>query len=290
MYLGTAKIFLDLVELQNFSRTAEKHGISQSAVSQKLAQLEIKHKCQFIDRRKRPLEPTTSGEIFYQACKDMITRYEVLQSDLSDVANSSSRLNISAIYSIGMHTLQSRVKQLMVKFPDISPHIEYCSAGQIYTRILEGQSDIGIVAVPRNSRNIDIYPLENESLVLVCHPDHPLAKEPLADVHMLDGVKFIAFAKRVPSRMLIDNILNQYNINIRTIMEFDNVETIKRAIEINAGVSILPKTTIHAEVNSGSLRAIYFSNEKFFRPTAVVVRKNRALSHAGKYLIELLRR
>lgn len=290
MHFDTVRIFLDLVELRNFSRTAEKHGISQSAVSQQLAQLETRHKCQLINRKKRPLALTTSGEIFYQACKDMINRYGVLQNDLAGLANSMSRLNISAIFSIGMHTLQPCVKKMMVRFPEVTPYIDYCSATQIYARVIEGQSDIGIVAVPRNSRNIDIYPLENEPLVLVCHPNHPLASQTLVDVHMLDGVKFISFAKRVPSRMLIDNILNQYNVTTRIVMEFDNVETIKRAVEINAGVSILPKTTIHAEINSKSLRAIYFSNENFSRPTAVILRKNRVLSHAGKHLIELLRK
>jgi DNA-binding transcriptional LysR family regulator len=71
-------------------------------------------------------------------------------------------------------------------------------------------------------------------------------------------------------------------------MEFDNIETIKRAVEINAGVSILPEATILQEVASGTLRAIPFSNEKFIRPTGILVRKGRAMSQTTRYLLNIL--
>jgi DNA-binding transcriptional LysR family regulator len=71
-------------------------------------------------------------------------------------------------------------------------------------------------------------------------------------------------------------------------MEFDNIETIKRAVEINSGISILPKPAILAEIAGGTIKAIGFSNENFFRPTGIIVRKDKILSRASKYLIELL--
>ena len=288
--MQTAKVLCDLVELQNFSRAAEKHGISQSAVSQQLAQLEMDHKCQFIDRKRRPMRPTEAGALFYQTCKDILERYDRFKSELNAMSDSPSRINLSAIFSIGMHTIQPYVKKFMWRYPDVNLNIEYCTASQIYARILDGRSDIGIVAAPKNNRNLDIYPLDNEPLVFVCNPEHVLANELIVDVHKLQGQKFIAFDKNVPTRMLIDNILDKYNVSVRTVMEFDNTETIKRAVEINSGISILPKTTINTEINNSTLKAIYFSNENFFRPTGIIVRKNKALSIAGSYLIELLRK
>jgi len=74
------------------------------------------------------------------------------------------------------------------------------------------------------------------------------------------------------------------------MMEFDNIETIKRAVEINSGISILPRTAIVQELGSGTINAIPFSNENFIRPTGIIVRKNKILSQAGRYLIELLRK
>jgi len=73
-------------------------------------------------------------------------------------------------------------------------------------------------------------------------------------------------------------------------MEFDNVETIKRAVEINSGISILPETAILQEVGSGTIKAISFSNENFVRPTGIIIRKNKLLGQAGRYFIELLQK
>ena len=290
MNIETLKVFYDLVELKNLSRTAEKHGISQSAVSQQLAQLEMTHKCQLVDRKKRPLKLTAAGELFYQAAKDILDRYNKLNSELSAIGQSTSRINVAAIFSIGMHTLQPYVKRFMARYPKVNLNIEYAGADNIYDRVLQGNVDIGVVAAPRKDRNIDVYPLQDEPLVLVCSPENPLADRLGIDIHQLQGVPFIAFEKGVPSRTLIDDILKQYNVTVRTVMEFDNIETIKRAVEIDAGVSILPETTIQAELANSTLKAIPFSNEKFTRPTGLIVRKNKMLTQAGRYLIELLQK
>lgn len=295
MNIEAFRMFCDLADLKNLSRTAEKHGVSQSAVSQQLAQLEMAHKCQLVDRKKRPLKLTAAGELFYQAAKDILDRYNRLNSELATLGKSTARINIAAIFSIGMHTLQPYVKRFMARYPKINLNIEYADADEIYERVLRGDIDIGVVAVPRKDRNIDVHPLEDEPLVLVCSPENPLANKPLADrlgidIYELNGVPFIAFEEGVPSRTLIDDILKQYNVTVRTVMEFDNIETIKRAVEIDAGASILPETTIQAELANSTLKAIPFSNEKFSRPTGLIVRKNKMLTQAGRYLIELLQK
>ena len=290
MNIETMQIFCDLVELRNFSRAAEKHHISQSAVSQQLAQLELGHKCQFINRNKRPLTLTGPGEIFYHACKDMLDRYDRLNSELISLNKSTTKINIAAIFSIGMHTLQPYVKKFMAKYPKTNLSIEYLDSAEIYERILKGSIDIGVVAIPRKDRNIDVYPFESEQLVFVCSREHKFANNAEMDIHLLQGQKFIAFEDGVPTRNLVGGILSQYSVTVRTVMEFDNIETIKRAVEINAGVSILPETAIRAELANGTIAAMSFSNEFFLRPTGVIVRKNREITLAERYLIELLRK
>ena len=130
----------------------------------------------------------------------------------------------------------------------------------------------------------------DELLVLACSPNHPLSHESVIDIHKLQFEKFIAFEKDIPSRIWIDGILNKFNVNIQPVMEFDNIETIKRAVEINSGISILPKTAILQELGSDTIKAIDFSNERFIRPTGIIVRKDKILSQAGRYFIELLRK
>jgi len=291
MHIEMLKIFCDLAKLRSFSKTAEKHLLSQSAISQQLAQLELAHKCQLINRKKRPIELTKPGELLYKASKDILDRYEQLKNELNALKSSTgSRINVAAIYSIGMHTLPDYVKKFMVNYPNVNVHIEYFSADRIYELVLSGDADIGLVAVPRKDKRLEVYDFEEEPLVLACSPKHTLARESQVDIHQLQFERFIGFEKNVPTRAWIDSILQRYNIVVRPVMEFDNIETIKRAVEINSGISILPQTAILQEVSNGTIKALTFSNENFVRPTGIIVRKNKVLGQAGRYLIELLRK
>ena len=291
MHLDILKVFCDLADLRSFSRTAEKHLLSQSAVSQQLAQLELTHKCQLINRKKRPIELTKAGQLLYQASKDILDRYEQLKTELNALKkSSSSRVNVAAIFSIGMHTLPEYVKKFMVSYPDVNVHIEYFSASRIYEMVLSGNVDIGLVAVPKKDKRLEVYDFEDEPLVMVCSPKHPLSDEQQIDIHRLQFEKFIAFEKSVPTQTWIDGILERYNVVVRSVMEFDNIETIKRAVEINSGISILPQTAILPELSSGTIKAIPFSNEKFVRTTGIILRKGKIIGQAGRYFIELLRK
>ena len=291
MHIETLKMFCDLAELRSFSKTAEKHMLSQSAVSQQLAQLELSHKCQLVNRKKRPIELTKAGQMLHEAARDMLDRYEQLKTELNALKSSSgARINVAAIYSIGMHTLPEYVKKLMVKYPNLNVHVEYLGADKIYELVLAGEIDVGLVAIPNKDKRLEVYDFEHEPLVLACSPKHPLASESQVDIHQLQFERFIGFEEKVPTRMWIDGILRRYNIINRPAMEFDNIETIKRAVEINSGISVLPLTAILQEVSAGTMKAVRFSNENFIRPTGIIIRKGRVLGQAAQYFVELLRK
>ena len=291
MHIETLRIFCDLADLRSFSKTADKHLVSQSAVSQQVAQLEIEHKCQLLNRQKRPLELTAAGEIFYRAARDMVDRYELLKSEMNTLKQAAqSRVNVGAIYSIGMHTLPEYLKKFMVKKPTVNVHVEYFTADKIYEMVLAGELDIGLVAVPRRDKRLEVYDFEDEALVLACSPKHPLAAQSHIDIHKLQFERFISFEDGVPTRVWIDGIFQRYNIVIRPVMEFDNVETVKKAVEINSGVSILPRPAMLQELATGTIKAIEFENERFVRPTGILVRRDRVISQETRYLVDLLRR
>jgi LysR family transcriptional regulator, transcriptional activator of the cysJI operon len=289
MHIDTLQVFCDLADTRSFSKTAEHHLLSQSAVSQQLAQLELAHKCQLITRKKRPIELTPAGQVFYKAAKDILERYEQLKNELHSIKLvTDSRINIAAIFSIGMHSLPDYVKKFMVRYPNVNVHIEYLDADKIYDLVLNGEIDIGIVAIPKKDKRLDVLDFQEEPMTLACSPKHPLAKESQIDIHKLQFERFIAFEKEVPTRIWIDAILARYNTVVRPVMEFDNIETIKRAVEINAGVSILPEPTIVQEVAGRTIKAVPFSNERLVRPTGVILRRGKILSPAGRYFLELL--
>lgn len=290
MQVETLQIFCDLAELKSFSRAAEKNMLSQSAVSQQLGQLEMAFNTQLINRHRKSFGLTEAGEMFYNTCKDILSRYENFQSSLNYLKNSAkSRISVAAIYSIGMHNLQDYIKEFITLHPDIHLDVDYLSAPDIYNRLLLGKIDVGLVAVPYNHPEIQIFPFASELLVFVCSTKHPFAKKTSVDVNMLQYQPFIAFAKNLATRNWLDQLLLRYNVVVKPVMEFDNVETIKRVVEINTGVSIMPQTTVQTEVANKTLKAIPFSNGKFERPTGIIIRKNRVMNDNLKAFIELLR-
>jgi LysR family transcriptional regulator, transcriptional activator of the cysJI operon len=291
MNIQTLRMFCDLAKLRSFSKTAEKHSVSQSSVSQHICQMEIEHKCQLIDRQKRPMELTAAGELLYHAARDIVDRYDQLNSEMNSLnVEAQNRINVGAIYSIGMHSLPEYIKKFMVKRPSVNVHVAYFIAEKIYELVLAGELDIGLVAVPKRDKRLDVYEFEDEPLVLACSSKHPLAKQSQIDIHKLQMERFIGFEEGVPTRDWIDGIFQRYNIVIMPAMEFDNIETVKRAVEINSGVSILPRTALSQELAAGTIKAIEFSNERFVRPTGIIVRKDRAISQETRYLVDLLRR
>lgn len=288
MHVETLKIFCDLAELRSFSKTAEKHLLSQSAISQQIAQLELNFKCQLLVRKK-PLELTAAGQLFYKAAGEMFERYEQFQSELNaQKSSASSRINVAAIFSIGMYSLPDYVKRFMIEHPNINVHIEYLSASRIYELVLAGEVDVGLVAVPRRDKRLEVYEFENERLVLACSPKHPLAGQSQIDIDKIQFERFIGFEEAVPTRVWIDSLLQRCNVSVQLAMEFDNTETIKRAVEINSGVSILPRAVIEQELRNGILNAVEIADEIFVRPTGIIVRKDKILSPASRHLIELL--
>ena len=290
MHIETLKIFCDLVDSNSFLKAGEKNLLSQSAVSQQLAHLEATYNAQLLDRKRKPFKLTGAGALFYNAAKDMLGRFEQFNSDLDSLRKSvANRISIAAIYSIGMHSLPPFVKAFMAKYADVNVHIEYLGARQIHEAVLRRTVDIGLVAMPPSDRNLEVYDFGNEPLVLVCNPEHALAIETEVDVRQLDHQRFIGFEERIPTRALIDSILAKYDVSVQRMMVFDNIETVKRAVEIDAGVSILPETAIRQELANGTLAAVPFADDGFVRPTGIIVRKGDCLSKPGQFLLELLR-
>jgi DNA-binding transcriptional LysR family regulator len=291
MHIQAFRIFCDLAELKSFSKTAQKYLLSQSAVSQQLAQLELDFKCQLVNRKKRPIELTKAGLLLQKTALEIIESYENFKNELNSLKSlTESCINLGAIFSIGMHALPDYVKKFMVKYPKVLVNIDYFSAEKIYKLILEGDLDIGLVAVPKRDKRLEVYDFLDEPLVMVCSPKHHLAENTNIDIHKIQFERFIGFQKDVPTRLWIDGILKRYSILVSPVMEFDNIETIKRAVEINSGISILPKTAILQELKSNTIKAVNFSNEDFTRPTGIIVRKDKILGQAGRFFIELLRK
>jgi DNA-binding transcriptional LysR family regulator len=105
----------------------------------------------------------------------------------------------------------------------------------------------------------------------------------------LAGQKFISFEPDIPTRKAIDKVLKDHDVEVQTVMEFDNIETVKRAVEIEAGVSLVPQGTIIQEVAKQTLAEVKIEGAELVRPLAAIFKKTKVLSPAMKQFLSVLK-
>jgi DNA-binding transcriptional LysR family regulator len=289
MQIENFKIFADLVETKSFSKSAKLNGITQSAVSQQARAMERHFKTLLIDRSQKQFQLTREGQRVYDAAKEMLHTYEKLLSELQEMKKViSGTIRISTIYSIGLHELPPFIKKFLHDFPSVNVRVEYRRSNLVYEDILHNSVDFGLVAFPVKHRQIEVLPFRNDHLVLITHPQHPLAKTVDIQVKDLTAQKFIGFDPDIPTRKAVDQIFREHKLEIEPVMEFDNIETVKRAVEIDHGIAIVPQATVAQEQKQGTLAVLPFAGKEFTRPLAILHRKGRVLTPAMKKFIETL--
>ncbi|MFO0594587.1 MAG: LysR family transcriptional regulator [Myxococcaceae bacterium] len=287
MQLESLKMFVDVVETGSFSRAAQLNHVTQSAVSQQIRTLETRYEQRLLSRSARQVTPTPAGERLFRGCKEILARFVEVEQEIREQASEiSGACNISCIYSVGLHELHSIQKELLRKHPRVNLRLNYRRSDQVYDDVILGAADLGLVAYPQARAGVDLVPFREDRLALVVPPSHPLATKGKVSMNAVVGLPFVAFDREAPSRKGIDKLFRDKNLELNTTMEMDNVETIKRAVELGLGVSILPLASVQYEVSGGSLIAKPFVEPGFTRPIGILVRKGKYLSRASQAVLD----
>jgi len=290
MQIESLKVFCDLAETESFTKAAQINGVTQSAVSQQISALEKTFKSLLIERSKKRFRLTREGQVLYDYSKQIISTFESLHSKLQDLKDIiSGTIRVTTIYSIGLHDLPPYIKKFMKVYPTVNVHVEYRRSNQVYEDVLGNVVDFGLVAYPIKDPKLEIVALRKDPLVLICHPQHPFAKQKNVKLKSLVDQKFVGFEPDIPTRKALDKILREFGITVNNVMEFDNIETVKRAVEIDAGISIVPLGTVQQEIAKQTLTAVPIEDGDFYRPLAAVYKKNKVLSPAMKQFLSLLK-
>ena len=290
MQIESLKMFCDLAESESFTKAAQINNVTQSAVSQQISSLERAFKSLLIERSKKKFRLTREGQVLYDYSKQIIQTYESLHNKLAELKDIiSGTIRVATIYSIGLHDLPAYVKKFMKSYPTVNIHVEYRRANQVYDDVLSNVVDLGLVAYPVKDPKLEIVALRKDPLVLICHPQHPFARLKTVKLKSLTSQKIIGFEPDIPTRKALDKILKEHGVEAKHVMEFDNIETVKRAVEIDAGISIVPQGTIAQEISKQTLVAVPIEDGDFYRPLAAIYKKNKVLSPAMKQFLTILK-
>lgn len=290
MQIESLKVFCDLAETESFTKAAHINEVTQSAVSQQISSLERQFKSLLIERSKKKFRLTREGQVLYDYSKQITQTYDALFSKLQEIKDIvSGTIRVATIYSVGLHDLPPYLKKFLKAYSTVNVHVEYRRSNQVYEDVLGNVVDLGLVAYPTKDPKLEVVPLRKDMLVLICHPQHPLAKNKGIKLKEIAGKKFIGFEPDIPTRRAIDRILKEQGVQVQHVMEFDNIETVKRAVEIDAGIAIVPRGTITQEIAKQTLAEVRIEDAEFYRPLAAIHKKNKVLSPAMKQFLAVLK-
>jgi DNA-binding transcriptional LysR family regulator len=295
MQLEALKIFCDVVRWASFSRGAAENQISQSSASQAVHALEHRLGVKLIDRKKRPLVLTPHGKVFYDGCKELVGRYLEIENRvkaLEDEHNLGGTVRVASIYSVGLHHMSRYVRTFAEQYPGANVRLEFLHPTRVAESVSGDGAELGIVSFPRKWPDLAVIPWRTEEMVLAVHPSHPLAGLSGVPVGRLDREKLVSFDGDLPIRRAIDRFLRHHDVQVEVVMEFDNIENIKRAVEIPGGAALLPEPTVAREVEAGTLVALPVDGQdprhRLTRPLAIIHRRHRALGLTASRFLKLL--
>jgi DNA-binding transcriptional LysR family regulator len=288
--LKALKIFCDIVSRRSFSRAAEDNGISQSHASQVVGQLEAHLGVRLIERSKRPLAATKEGEVFFAGCRRLVAQYDALEDEVRTLHDDvAGRVRVAAIYSVGLHLMSRHVQEFTSRHPRANVRLEYLHPERVLESVGRGDADIGIVSYPRSTRTIEAEPWREEPIVLVCAPANAFAGRVQVSLAELHGQRMVGFDQDLVIRHELDRAIAARAAEPVVALAFDNIETIKRAVEIDAGVALLPEPTVGREVAAGTLVAVRIADAELVRPLGIIHARGKPLGPTARRFVELLR-
>jgi LysR family transcriptional regulator, transcriptional activator of the cysJI operon len=283
------KLFRDVAQARSLSRAAAVNGISQSAATQHIQELERRLGVQLLDRSTRPLGLTAAGKLYGELCRDVLRREEDFVVALDGIkSGAEGTVRVASIYSIGLSEMPQLREAFVQACPGAHLHVEYLRPSKVYEAILEDNADLGFISYPEHRRELTIIPWREERMTVAVYPSHPFASRALLLPTDLNGENFISFDEEVIIRRELDRFFRENDVSISIVMQFDNIQSIKEAVILGSGISILPERTMQAEVEQKRLVSVPLHAPELVRPTGIIHRKKKKLTRAGREFLNLV--
>lgn len=274
MNIESFKVFCDLCDTGSFSRAAEASGITQSAVSQQIRNVEKQFGVPLVDRNSNFFTLTPEGLVYLEACRDILARFDSLGTRFRIARGAlDGELRLASVISIALHNLPPVLKQFRKTHPGVEVMVDYRKADEIYDAVEDGRADLGLVAYPKARPGLRAITCWQERLVLVMPPGHPLAGKRPINLSQLQGQRFVGLTPEIPTRQHLDKILRKEGVRVTYIAELDNFETVKAAVSAEQAIAIIPESSARQEARQGTLQIRQIAAERMWRPMGAITHR-----------------
>ena len=289
MNLRDLELFCEVANLGSFSKAAKVHGISQPAASETVKGLEEHLGCDLLNRAIRPLQLTPEGRIYFDGCRQLLDGYRRLEDRILQQRDKVvGPVRVASIYSVGLLQMDCYVKEFERLYPDAALDLQYLHPEQVLDSVLNETVDLGLMSFAQRRADLIYETWQDQKIVAVVAPQHRLAKRTSIRVAELDGESLVGFTSELRIRHEIDRWLKQAKVSVNLVHAFDNIENIKRAVEVGSGLGLLPIPTVRREIEFGSLVAIEIENVDWVRRLDIVYRRSKPFTTAITRFLELL--
>ncbi len=289
MDLAALRVFLAVVEEGGFSKASEKLLRTQPAVSLAVQRLEGELGEKLIDRSRRELLLTDAGEV----ALDYARRFESLRQqflnaleELRDVAG--GRLTIGANESSTLYLLQ-HLRAFRKQYPRVSVRVQRSLSSRIPEQLLAGTLELGVISYEPGHRQLRSRVIYTDHLAFIVSPEHPLAARRSVSIRELGLETFIAHNVVSPYRQVVLRTFQEHRVPLHMDVEMPTIETIRKLVQRNEGVTFLPRMCVEQEIGQGSLQEIEVPElREVKREIRVVFPRQRQLSRAAQAFLGLL--
>jgi len=289
MHLRDLDLFCEVAHLGSFSKAAKAHGMSQPAASEIVKSIEEHLGCELLNRSVRPLELTPEGHIYYAGCRQLLDEYRRLEDRVLQRRDKVvGPVRVGAIYSVGLLQMDGYVREFERLYPDAALDLQYLHPEEVLARVVSEEVDLGLMSFPPKRSDLNCIPWQDQPIVVVVPPEHSLAKRDWVKAEELEGENLVGFTADLQMRTETDKWLKQAKVHVNVVHAFDNIENIKRAVEVGSGIALLPVPTVRREAELGSLVAIPLEDVTWFRRLALIHKRTKPFTTAITRFLELL--
>ena len=255
MEIRQIKAFIAIAETGTFTAGAARVHVTQAAISMQIRQLETETGAQLFIRAPRRVILTEAGENLLERAYVILREHDAALEELAALTGAHrGRLRIgSASAMVSADPLPQILRELRKTHPGVETSVVSGTSELLVQQVLAGELDAAFVSLPVEARGVQTELLSEDSLVAIASPRHKLAKQRVASGYELAGEKLILGERGGNTRRLIDQFFAQAGVKLKVTMELSRLAAIKRMVEEDMGVGIVPLQSVREEVGKGTL-------------------------------------
>jgi len=288
--LDRLRIFQAVAEARSFTRAAEVVHLTQPGISKHIKQMEEYYGIPLFDRLGKKVALTQAGEILSEATEEIMASATAAEQRIEELKGlHGGKLALGASFALGIYVLPAVLAAFRKRYPEVGVTVDISLSAKIMAKILANKLELGLVSQEAHDPRLFARQFMTDELIAVVPSNHPWANRKRIRPQELMKETFIVAARGAGVRAAVEERLKEKGIVLTNVIDFGNVEGVKRAVEAGLGISIQPRSVVQREISARSLIGVSLAGLDDKLGRFYVCRRDKHLSNAAQAFLALLR-